>query len=41
MTKEKVLVNRRELFTDFELPMCRDYNKFVTEIIERSEKPNR
>ncbi|WP_276979188.1 tRNA(His) guanylyltransferase Thg1 family protein [Flavobacterium filum] len=39
-TKEKVIVNRRELFTDFELPMRDDYNQFIKEIIERSEKPN-
>ena len=38
---EKVLVNRRVLFTDFELPTRDEYNQFITEIIERSEKPNR
>ena len=39
-TNEKILVDRRELFTDFELPMRDEYNQFITEIIERSEKPN-
>ena len=40
-THEKILVDRRELFTNFELPMHDDYNKFIAEIIERSEKSNR
>jgi tRNA(His) guanylyltransferase len=37
-SNEKVLVDRRELFTDFELPMRDDYNQFISEIIERNEK---
>lgn len=39
-TNEKILVDRRELFTNYELPMRDNYNQFITEIIEKSEKPN-
>lgn len=35
---EKVLVERRELYVDFDLPMRDDYNKFITEIIAKNEK---
>lgn len=37
-TKEKVLVDRRELFVDFELPMRDQYNRFIAELIDRHEK---
>jgi len=37
-SNEKVLVHRRELFTDFELPMREEYNQFIAELIDRSEK---
>jgi tRNA(His) guanylyltransferase len=40
-TNEKVLVDRRELFVDLELPMRDNYNQFIIEIIDSSEKPNR
>lgn len=40
-TNEKVLVDRLELFTDFELPMREQYNQFISELIDRNEKPNR
>ncbi len=36
-TNEKVLVDRRELFTDYELPMRDSYNQFISDIIDRSE----
>ena len=39
-TDQKVLVDKRELFVDFELPMRDEYNKFITEIIVKSEQPN-
>lgn len=39
-SNEKVLVDRRELFTDFELPMREDYNQFISELIDRNEKTN-
>ncbi len=35
-TNEKVLFQRRELFTEFELPMRDEYNQFISEIIDRS-----
>ncbi len=35
---EKVLVNRRELFADFELPMRDEYDTFVSELIDRNVK---
>jgi tRNA(His) guanylyltransferase len=37
-TNKEVLVTRRELFADFELPMRDDYNQFISEIIERNAK---
>jgi tRNA(His) guanylyltransferase len=40
-TNEKELVDRRELFVDFELPMRDNYNQFIKEIIEKNEKTNR
>jgi tRNA(His) guanylyltransferase len=36
-TNEKVYVERRELYVDFELPMRDDYNQFIKAIIEKSE----
>lgn len=38
---EKVLVDRRELFTDFELPMREEYNKFISALIDKYQIPNR
>ena len=37
-TNEKVSFDRRELFTDFELPIGGDYNRFISELIDRSKK---
>lgn len=37
-TNEKVLVTRRELVTDFELPMRDQYNRFIAELLDRYEK---
>jgi tRNA(His) guanylyltransferase len=37
-TNEKVLVNRRALFANFELPMGEDYNKFIAKLISQNEK---
>lgn len=34
-TQEKVSVNRRELFVDFELPMRDHYNQFVSGLIDK------
>lgn len=34
---EKIIVNRRELFTDFELPMGENYNQFVSQLIDSNE----
>lgn len=36
-TNNKVIVNKRELFTDFELPMRDEYNIYITEILENCE----
>ncbi len=36
-TKEKVIVTRRQLSTDFELPMRDEYNDFILEIINQNE----
>lgn len=36
-TNQKVMVDRRELFTDFELPMRDEYNQFIREVIDRDE----
>lgn len=36
-TKEKVIVTRRQLSTDFELPMRDDYNDFILGIINQIE----
>lgn len=35
---KKSIVKRRELITDFELPMREEYNEFILEIINRNEK---
>jgi tRNA(His) guanylyltransferase len=35
---EKVSVDRRELFTDFELPMRDEYDQFISELIDKNEK---
>lgn len=37
-TNEKVVTTRRELHTDFELPMREDYNRFIMELIEKNAK---
>lgn len=37
-TNEKTLVDRRELYTDFELPMRDKYNEFISKIIDKNEK---
>lgn len=37
-TKEKVIVTRRQLLTDFELPMRDDYNNFILDIINQNER---
>lgn len=37
-TNEKVSVNRRVLYTDFELPMRDYYNQFIIDILDSSEK---
>lgn len=34
---EKVFFERRELYTDFELPMREEYNDFITRLIEENE----
>lgn len=39
-TNEKVLVDRRVLFADYELPMREEYNHFISEIIARNETVN-
>lgn len=39
-TNEKVLVSRRELFINLELPMRNDYNQFISEIIDKNQKPS-
>ncbi len=36
VTNEKVVVERRELFVDFELPMREDYNQFISELIDKN-----
>lgn len=36
-TNQKIMVDRRELFTDFELPMRDDYNLFIRELLNRNE----
>jgi tRNA(His) guanylyltransferase len=36
-TKEKVIVTRRQLSIDFELPMKDDYNNFILDIINQNE----
>jgi tRNA(His) guanylyltransferase len=36
-TKEKVIVNRRQLTVDLELPMRDDYNNFILNIINQNE----
>jgi len=35
VTNEKVLVDRRDLYADFELPMRDEYNSFILDIIEK------
>lgn len=35
-TNEKVFVDRRELYIDFELPMKEEYNQFIAELINRN-----
>lgn len=37
-TNQKVWVGRKELFTDYELPMRDDYNRFIEDIINKNEK---
>ena len=37
-TREKVQVVRKELYVDYELPMRDEYNNFISELIERSDK---
>jgi len=37
-TNERVLADRRELFVNYDLPMREDYNRFISEIIDRNEK---
>ncbi|MFT3824790.1 MAG: tRNA(His) guanylyltransferase Thg1 family protein [Chitinophagaceae bacterium] len=37
-TNERVIVKRRELFTDLELPMRDDYNQFILDLINKNEK---
>lgn len=37
-TNEKVLVDRRELFVDLELPMREEYNHFISELMLSNEK---
>ncbi len=36
---EKLLVKRRELFTDYELPMRDEYNQFISDLLDKYEKP--
>jgi tRNA(His) guanylyltransferase len=36
-TKEKVIVTRRQIITDFELPMRDDHNEFILDIINRNQ----
>jgi tRNA(His) guanylyltransferase len=36
-TNQTVLADKRELFTDFELPMRDDYNQFISELIDKHE----
>ncbi|OQP47462.1 guanylyltransferase [Niastella yeongjuensis] len=38
-TNQTVLVDKRELYTDFELPMRDDYNQFVKTLMEKHEDP--
>lgn len=37
-TNKTVLVDKKELFVDFDLPMREDYNLFINELIDRNEK---
>ena len=37
-TNEKIIVDRRTLFVDYELPMREDYNHFISELVIRNEK---
>lgn len=37
-TQETVLVNRRGLFVDYDIPMKDDYNAFILDIIEKNTK---
>jgi len=37
-TNEKVWVDRRELFVDFELPMRDEYNQFIADLVLENEK---
>ncbi len=37
-TNQTVLADKRELFTDFELPMRDDYNQFISDLIDKHEK---
>lgn len=37
-TNQTVLIDKRELFTDLELPMREEYNLFINDLIERYEK---
>lgn len=36
-TKEHILVDKRILHTDFELPMREEYNKFISDLLEQYE----
>ena len=38
-TNQTVLVDKRELYTDYELPMRDDYNQFVNVLMEKYEDP--
>ena len=37
-TNEKITVKRRELFTDFELPMSEAYDNFIIELIDSNDE---
>lgn len=39
-TNQKVLVDRRSLFADFELPLGDAYSDFIARLIDKSEEPN-
>ena len=37
-TNERVLADKRVLFVNYDLPMREDYNRFISEIIDRNEE---